>query len=738
MQRLLPASAIGLLLLTLIPDTQLIFRVTWAGCLLFALYFACFPKRDLSWLVLPPIQKLPKYTWRNYTYPLAGFAIVIATLTALEIRQHYYFVQDDTHTQYLPVMVEAMRHFFTEWRLPMWNAYVGFGMSLTSGGWCMLYPVLYVSYLIANLFGDEYMMIDVLAYIHWAAGYAVLVIVLMRLGVRAPLAAALGVAYVLSGYFLLVGRSWHSVIMAVPWLPMLMLSLVRFIELPKPTWRWAAWSGLVIGFYALTDHMQYWIYAISVYGLGLFLACFASREEWFQRMRVAAAAVLWGAAIACPIVVIQYLELPPLALNSYGDSLLSFIHAMILPWPFIFVTYGDATVVGGYNMTPTLFFGGFSMVAAMVMAPLLLVALLRGNGKKRSPLLAVFIAMALLALFWSFGDRGGIWSWLSRVWPFDKFNSPHKLMPIVITTVSVTGGVMLELALRRFRFAWLTPVLALLITSAAMWNAWNCRDSRYTFGERPYPSLPSYMYPLNSPVQEKGRLRTLAVGGTHNPTYPFTLRLVNNHASAYQIISANRYAQRVTTLPPEWIMRAHSANEPEEFLRRHGIGHLWVSASKPSDWLFAHNLDFNVADYLRTHPDLVNSVEHFGDHSLIRVAEKETDPLVFFSNAPERGLPFTVHGDGLSTEITRPGLLIVNFLHHPWMKAYAGDRELRMQFDKFYRMLVIVPADVRGTIDIRFSPPWYKALLVSLGLFLLGLVPLLSAFFQKPDVSPTR
>lgn len=709
-----------LALLTLVYETPFYFRVVWAACILLGFYYYYFG-RSLAWLTLPSPAKLPRISARAYAYPVAGLAIVVAMLTALEIRQPYYFAQDDSYMQYLPVMVDAMQHFFTEWRLPLWNAYLSVGMSLTSGGYSLFYPPLYLSYLLAHMGGDDYMMLDIFAYLHWIGGYLFMVAALMRLGVRMPLATALSIAFVMAGYHLVTGRSWHAVIVCVLWLPALLLCLVHFLQTPKPSRKWMFITGFVIGMFALGDHMQYWAYGVIIFGLGILCFCFMHIDHWRLRMSRAISALLFGLALACPVVVLQTLEMPPLGSSPYGDSMRMMLNGMLIPWPFKQLS----AVSESLQLAPVYFFGGISLLVSMVMLCLMMVKLARGESNKKLTTLWVFLGLAVFCLLWSFGFDGGIWWALSTVWPFTKFNSPHKLYPVLTLTLSVTAGLFLEAWLRHYKNKWLMPALCLSIVALSLFNAWNCTMSRFNFADKPYPTLPSYLYSLRSPLKDKGVLRTLAVAASHNPDVPTTLRLMNNHANVYRIFSVNRYGQRVTTTPADTNLMLMSEHEPYELLHRYGVGYLWIADYQPSDYWFTHNLVFNAGGYLHNNPDVTATRKAYNGASLYYVHDANTDPLLFYFNHPERGLNFTVLGDGLYIGNVSPGVLVANFFYHPWMKAYAGETELQLYADKYSRMILVVPNNAKGAVMLQFSPPWQSVLLIAIGFLLLSAVPAL-------------
>ncbi|MCC7086039.1 MAG: hypothetical protein IT427_13635, partial [Pirellulales bacterium] len=94
---------------------------------------------------------------------LVGLVFVAGLLAAMELRQPYYFVQDDNLSQFLPVVLHGCRSMFHDGTFSTWNPHQFLGSPTSSlGTYALTYPPTYLSYAIADWgLGNEYATLDV-------------------------------------------------------------------------------------------------------------------------------------------------------------------------------------------------------------------------------------------------------------------------------------------------------------------------------------------------------------------------------------------------------------------------------------------------------------------------------------------------------------------------------------------------------------------------------------------------
>ena len=155
-------------------------------------------------------------------WDVLGLLALAAALVSLEARQPYYFTQDDALVVEAPSRLVGCRSLW-QGQFPEYNPYNMFGEPMASTG-CgsFTYPPTYMAYAAArHLLGNEYLVGDVFVVLHLVAGFAAMRWFCGELGLRRATANLAGLSFVLSGSFLIMGRSWTNFVPMVVWLPVL-------------------------------------------------------------------------------------------------------------------------------------------------------------------------------------------------------------------------------------------------------------------------------------------------------------------------------------------------------------------------------------------------------------------------------------------------------------------------------------------------------------------------------------
>ncbi|HEY2882853.1 MAG TPA: hypothetical protein VGJ15_10475, partial [Pirellulales bacterium] len=263
---------------------------------------------------------------------IVGFAVMSVLILLVELRQHYFFVQDDNTAQFLPVVLDGCRSLFDHGVFPRWNAHQYLGSPTTSLGiYALTYPLTYVSYAVARFaLHDEFATFEVFCIGHLLAGYLAVFWAARMGGIRPLLAAAVGVCFAFSGFFLIAGRSWYYMTPTALWLPLLVGLLEQFRQRPVG-WKWVLATAAVLGALFHAGNVQMWCYAAMLFaiGVGVLVWCRAVPRS---RALPAVAALLLGVAIAMPLLVCQYLETAELARTADDHATLDLL-PMFIPYP---------------------------------------------------------------------------------------------------------------------------------------------------------------------------------------------------------------------------------------------------------------------------------------------------------------------------------------------------------------------------------------------------------------------
>ena len=203
----------------------------------------------------------------NWAWLLGGGAVLVAAIVVLEVNQPFYFCQDDQFASGLPTIVQSMRGGFRG-EFPEWNAYELMGAPLAALGYSgVLYPPYWISYAIARYgFGNELLTNDVFAIFHLVVGYFAMYWATRKAGCRASLAAAASLAFVLSGYMLIVGRGWATIMSHLIWAPLMIVALLN-LEQRKAGWKWAIGTSACLAIFYYNGFSQWWLYPTLGFGV---------------------------------------------------------------------------------------------------------------------------------------------------------------------------------------------------------------------------------------------------------------------------------------------------------------------------------------------------------------------------------------------------------------------------------------------------------------------------------------
>ncbi len=376
-------------------------------------------------------------TWAWIALGLASVAIALGILESIE---PCYFVQDDNFANVLPGILQGCRTMF-HGEFPDFDPCQFMGMPNAGKGiYTIFYPPTIVSYALARwVLGNENWTLEVFAAMHLLGGYVASYAAARMAGLRPALAFALGIAFVLSGYVLLVGRGWHAVLTLVFWLPLLFCAMEAWLD-GRTGWRWLVASGLAIGGFYYTGFPQYWIYCLFFMAVTAVVAIAGGRVAARQLIWPAAAGLL-GVALLMPTLIVQLeitrgMQEKP---ANYGIGFEQGLLATIAPYPF---SHANGFMGLPANRDPELqtqwyYAGTILMVAGYVVLGVLLAYRCNRRWLGKHP----WTVAAAIALWLGLGSEGVLWTLFGRLPVLRAVNHhPHRLLPFFVFFMLVIGA----------------------------------------------------------------------------------------------------------------------------------------------------------------------------------------------------------------------------------------------------------------------------------------------------------
>jgi len=676
----------------------------------------------LCWMPKPNVaSRAVSGGWIDRKIPWLVFALLIGALGYLEWREPFFFVQDDSHSYSLPMLVYAGRAVFDAGIFPTWSGYNNLGMPLATTGSLMLtYPLFYVAYAIARfLMGNELLVVDVYAWMHFMLGYVFGYRALRTLGVSRALSAAAIFSFLLLGYNLIAGRSWFAMLATLAWLPALGWSLA-WLESGRPVgWRWVVATAGTIGIIFHASHAQDAVYATCFWGMGVAWVLLWNRRQCFTLLLPVLAATLGGIGIAMVIMLPQYLELRDVPRNTGEGGLIWMVKNMLLPYPLVTTVQGAGSWSGPICYSGSLFIWAFF---AKVIAD----ALAFGRHPLQSEKMtgAVFTVIGLAAFIYSFGPDGKLWDWLAAYPPFSKFRWPFRLLPFAVFFMTIAGALFLQSLIQRWRHGIIAAYgMTVLVLGLVVYNLTLPLEPFHRWEDKPYPALPPQLTALQADgFTTKGRGVPLGEWRSAAPYYTLTLK--QNYPSYYKIpvISGYEGGTIEEGLPANRTSMEIFRRDPHTFHREYAIE--WMGVPKPPV-AAAEAVYTDTAEWLKTVSETVQQLPFL---DVYFIAGEHSKPMVHSAYNPATPLPYKLEPNGIIVQLdeaasARHNSITLAFTYREWFRAWdERQRELQVRADKMQRIVVDTPPGTKK-IMVRYSPPWRygvmaAAVLISLAVLL--------------------
>ncbi len=672
---------------------------------------------------------------RNGPWFAFGLVVLAVAVALLELRDPYYFTEDDNFAQFLPVIIHGCS-VLADGAFPTYNPYQLLGAPTASAGvYALSYPGTWLSCAIAGaVLDDPGATIEVFALLHLMPGFAAAFWAGRILGVRPSLACAAALSFALCGFFLIAGRSWYYMLPIATWTPLLVVALEK-LRRGEVGVRWTLLTGLVIGVFFHAGNVQMWSYTVVFLALALCLLWYAG-EIGFEKVLWSAAALLVGVAIAAPLLVPQWEFASGLERSGgHGGGVAGGLLAMVLPYPLVEAGHPNESGNIDVQYMGHFYYAGTVIIGAGFAAILALLAIALANEMPRQTVARnLWLICGGVALVLALGNRMPLWGLMSHVPPFTKFNEPFKFLVFTILFLSLGGALFLDNLLRRSeRLAHYGPVVAVVTGLLMLGHMWLARPSFYTYAEDPYPPLPLEVAEVLGAGTGAPGARVVSISPLRTVAPGYVATLQHNFATLFGVPSIDGYDPLVRATEEYRAAADRLWRNPLESLREYGVR--WYLHYDPrvitvfnESASFSGELLYDAQRFLR---------DALSKHGVVRLEREGVTiyelpgarPLAFAVAAPEEPLPFRVEGDTFIVELPEgPGdrEVVLNFLWRPGIEVRANGRAVASAADGWGRIVATVPPQ-GGTLSARYVPSWGRGLSLAALLALAAVAVMLFA-----------
>ena len=655
---------------------------------------------------------------------LAGF------LALLELRNPYYFLQDDNRTAYLPQLVAHWRG-LRAGELPLYNFHQFRGVpALALGPVLLFYPPAYAALLLSQLlWGHPFATMDLLVAGHLAVGLLGMQRLLRRLGLP-PSAVAFGaLTWPLSSMAVYTASSWWSVAGVVAYLPWTIHLALLLIQRPSARLLVALVAVRTLFLYA--GHVQFFVYATCFELLCVLLAARAAAVGGWRPLARAVGPYLLtlylSAALTLPFVqtLWHHVERSSERAGPLSYSTFRYGSYNLLEWAAGTVDPYRARA-GSDEPYPHLSFTGHVSVLLLVIAPLLL---------RRSPPTTVppraFALPLGVAFLWTVGALDRVIYLLPVL---NRFRWHFRLNVVVVFFMIVVAAMAFAAARRALGRRYGDPAaraavaVALLVQLGGLAVLYGTQPQR---AFSPVLERPPLREPLAA-MLASGRLVAL---GFHAGDPFSAAQLAYDYASLWGLFQYGGY--RHPQLPAVYDQRVFDLSREDERRPQHD------GVFKPSALPFEHFAEWAVAWYVVAKngarpAETERYRQLLGDRGMTVAAEDgrrivfhdpRAKPLVALVDGRARlALSPRLGGRSLAVRVppsAHPRQLVAAFFAHPGLTAWtATGRRLVLHHDPLGRLVVTVPPRVDG-VRFVYDEPTLRNGARNAALLLLLAVPLL-------------
>jgi len=646
-----------------------------------------------------PAHRSSAWFWSGFVFMLAAFAF-------LEVRQPLYFAQDDGVAQFIPDILQGM-HSVQQGIFPTWNPYQYMGSPTTTvGTFGFTYPPTYLAYWIAkDLLRNEYLVLDVFSVLHLLGAYAATFWVIRREQARPSLAMLGGLCCALSGYALIVGRSWYNMTPVFLWVPLLVGLLRLAIDRP-PDWRWIAAFGTCIGLYFHSPNVQMWAYTLLLLAVAVGLLLITGGMPMRHIMALLAGGLL-GIAVSAPLLVPEMLAVRGIKRGMIAGGISRGLPTLFVPISVVHTMHPLGWGGPSRDVVGEMYYSGTLFCVVGVLLLLAIIAFRWGRETLKSNL---WFPSALLALILALGPDGILWNLLWKVPGFNKFRTAFKFLALFDILIAIAGAVALERLMRRWRWRLRSEIaLACIVVALLAYHCTLSTGSFFVYGFRPFPQIDPNIRQLLEPKQDRDYPKLFPLAAYRSGSPEWLNSMTQQWPTLFGFFSFSGYEPLVEDVP-EYQRMQSLLNKPDGFAR-FGIRYVIVDKSEPDLWdqerltirLFGRN---NVSG---AHLTAVYQ------SSQVKVFELAApDPMAFEESEPSTPLPVTFDGGGatIDTSQTEGSTIILNMLRRPEIRASANNKTALVDQDRWDRIRIHLSGHA-ARVRVEFRPPWGLGFMVA-------------------------
>jgi hypothetical protein len=691
----------------------------------------------------------------KYRYPIALSFIIVLTMTIIELKHPYYFLQDDNRDYYLPVYVANLRAFI-HGEIPLFNFHQYCGTPLLSSTQSApFYPLNYVALIISKvILGTFFGAIDIVAFFHLVIAGISFFYFMRSFGLHERSCFWGALAWAFCGFVVSVGDSWIPAVGYGAYLPLTSLLAIRLLR--HLTVRNLLLLALARSLLFLLGWQQYFVYSVTfeiahiillfVFAGGLFPGRYAllpKKEIRHLSPRIAKFCGYYLLQYVCSFFIVLPVLLPGLhhiGLSNRQGSLIweeySSLSYNIHDWisglinPF-------SSLIHDYNWTNQNFISHIGYLAIIF----LLAGILSFKNKKYNIVL-VYVLLGAAALL--FASNSFITRLFYLVPIYNRFRWPFKVAFFTSFSLVVAATFGFDIVYQKLQAVkqkgnQISTAIFVCIVAIQVCNS----IAVYMYSSQKMFGIHLDSVPFDEPLKDSLRDRRIVTLGPRSFSnyakfpglYSYTAPYLGfnyatfwelYHFGGYEPLLLQRNAQACLYLNYESNLTIGN-NVPVEmqmkllrYLRIWGVK--WYIVEKRLSYPFFSNLVLRYSD---------NKRNVFYD-SLAR-------PFVFWQNGERDNdkVTFEFHTNDMEihTFNASDGFLRVNVLFNRFFRAYIDGNEAHLAEAKYSQMELFVPGGSH-TIRIEYSDPYFTYGVFGTGAFLI--LALLLAFVRRKSFLRSR
>lgn len=658
------------------------------------------------------------FSQKNAPAFFIGLFVFVLGILFLEIfNQPYFFTQDDGFQEFLPTMIYGCKSFFEHGILAEINPFQFCCVPLAAVGTsALLYPITYISYLIAKyIFLTEYAMMDVFVITHLFIAYTASYFAARSCGVKKYLSVIFALSYVFSGYSLIVGRSWPTVSPTIAYSPFIILSLNSVIK-NKQNFFWAIWTGEILGLLFLAGHIQMWIYTMMFF-VFLFFVAFLSRKITFKQLLGIIYPILICFMIIMPQLYVEFDLFEGLQRGiqvHYWPELKNCLLSMFLPTHF----FNDSFSNGHLLEIKTIAFSGgiFSLIYVFI-----LLNLFFQKGKiilkflKNNP----YFILGFIAFWFSLSDTWGVFPIVHKLLFLTGFKWAHKLIIFMNLFLNLSVVIILsKLTIsksRKFKVVFSSGMLILLFFHLFFSNSAFCK-----YSIKPYPKV---NYNNEQVISDIKHHRFFSFSSYLSDSSTSIIALKMNFPTIYNIYSYGGYQDCLSNYIKYNIIGKIS--QETKYIKEYGVKYLVFQK------LYNNKNDCDI-DYGKL--IIENDIEKnfnglfkkiYNNDGVIVYDIGYCKPLAFVKGT-KHNLPIEFNACGAVIDVSeikeKENLVVANMMYYPNYRIFTEKGFEVAKTNDEYNRLVIFSPKLNNKLIIKYKSPWYKGSLISLCLIILSIV----------------